>query len=39
MEIRAYERERDLEAIQRIRYEIGWIDSEAGAEVLRNSAA
>ena len=34
MEIRPYERERDLEAIQRIWYEIGWIDSEAGAQAV-----
>ena len=39
MEIRAYERERDLEAIQRIWYEIGWIDSEAEAVIRRRFAA
>ncbi len=34
MEIRPYERERDLKAIQRIWYEIGWVDSKAGAKAL-----
>ncbi len=34
MEIRLYERERDLEAIRRIWYEIGWIDSKAGEKAL-----
>ena len=34
MEIRTYKSERDLEAIQRIWYEIGWIDSEAGARAV-----
>ena len=34
MEIRNYQRDRDLEAIRRIWYEIGWIDSEAGAQAV-----
>ena len=34
MEIRSFQRERDLKAIQRIWYEIGWIDSEAGAQAV-----
>ena len=34
MEIRPYECERDLKAIQRIWYEIGWIDSENGERAL-----
>ena len=39
MEIRPYQPERDLEAIQRIWYEIGWIDSEAGAAALADYLA
>ncbi len=34
MEIRRYKRERDLRAIQRIWYEIGWIDSKRGERAL-----
>ena len=34
IQIRPYERQRDLKAIQRIWYEIGWIDSEAGARAV-----
>ena len=34
MEIRPYERERDLKAIQRIWHEIGWVDSKAGTKAV-----
>ena len=39
MEIRPFDRDRDLEAIQRIWYEIGWIDSEAGAQAVADFVA
>ena len=39
MEIRPYERERDLKAIQRIWREIGWVDSKAGAKALADFLA
>ncbi len=39
MEIRPYQPERDLAAVQRIWYEIGWIDSEAGANALADYLA
>ena len=39
MEIRAYERERDLKAIQRIWCEIGWIDSKRGEKALADFLA
>ena len=38
LQIRYFERERDLKAIQRIWYEIGWIDSEAGAAAVADFA-
>ena len=34
MEIRPYEAERDLQAVQRIWREVGWIDSDAGAAAV-----
>ncbi|MCZ6656385.1 MAG: GNAT family N-acetyltransferase [Gammaproteobacteria bacterium] len=35
MHIRPYEEARDFEAVKRIWFEIGWIDSEASAEYLK----
>ena len=39
MEIRPYERGRDLKAVQRIWREVGWIDSEAGARAVADFLA
>ncbi len=39
MEIRPFDKKRDLSAIQRIWYEIGWIDSETGAKALADFAS
>ena len=39
MEIRLYDRQRDLAAVQRVWREIGWISTEAGAECLADFLA
>lgn len=39
MRIRPYKAKRDLAAIQRIWYEIGWIDSKAGAQAVADFVA